>query len=146
MVELMIGRMMTNNNNNEKDQFMVLFDLTGFYYSMVTRTNIRLMIRKLIYVAQTQYPERLAKVLLVNAPFGFETAWSMIRILLDPKTASKVRFVSTPELLEDIDEHVLSVTYDGTHEEYPIPTQSLQDEIQSFSNNNDDGDKLNNTQ
>uniref|UniRef100_A0A7S1GMS8 CRAL-TRIO domain-containing protein n=1 Tax=Cyclophora tenuis TaxID=216820 RepID=A0A7S1GMS8_CYCTE len=97
--------------------------------SMVTRTNIRLMIRKLIYVAQAQYPERLRKVFLVNAPYGFQTAWSMIKMLLDVRTAAKVIFATPAMITEAIDVEVLSETYGGNHPEYPIPSRSLQEEI-----------------
>lgn len=125
MIELMICSM---KEGNAPDKFAVLFDLNGFYMSMVTKTNIRMMIRKLIYVAQAQYPERLAHVYLVNAPFGFETAWALIKPLLDVKTASKITFTSPDKLLEDIDATVLSVEYGGTHEEYPIPSKTIQEE------------------
>ena len=111
------------------DRFGVIFDLNGFHFSMVTKKNVRLMIRKLIYVAQAQYPERLQKVFLVNAPYGFETAWSLIRPLLDQKTASKIRFVSKHELVNDIDSAVLSKAYGGLHEEYPVPSKSIDQEV-----------------
>lgn len=125
MIELMIGSM------SEQQQFVVLFDLSGFYVSMIFYRNVRLMIRKLIYVAQAQYPERLHKALLVNAPYGFQTAWKMIRPLLDEKTASKIRFLSQDALTTDISPDVLCVDYGGTHAEYPVPSKSLKDELAS---------------
>lgn len=130
MVELMIGRM---RPDEPTQQFVVIFDLKGFYMSMATRTNIRLMIRKLIYVAQSQYPERLRKVLLLNAPYGFETAWYMIKALLDVKTASKVVFCSSlsdlKPLRDEIDENVLPEEYGGTHAVYELPSKPLREEI-----------------
>lgn len=123
MIELMIGSM------KEQHQFVVLFDLSGFYVSLAFYKNVRLMIRKLIYVAQAQYPERLHKALLINAPYGFQTAWSMIRPLLDEKTASKIQFVSNDKLLNDISANVLCVDYGGTHAEYPLPSKHLKDEL-----------------
>jgi hypothetical protein len=124
MIELMICSM----KSDSPDKFAVLFDLTGFYISMVTKTNVRMMIRKLIYVAQAQYPERLEHVFLVNAPFGFETAWALIKPLLDAKTASKITFTLPARLLDYIDASVLSVEYGGEHEEYPIPSKLIQEE------------------
>jgi hypothetical protein len=123
MIELMIASMKSGY-----DRFAVIFDLNGFRFSMVTKSNVRRMIKTLIYVAQAQYPERLQKVFLVNAPYGFETAWSLIRPLLDEKTASKIRFVSTDDLVNDIDCAVLSKTYGGLHEEYPVPSESIDEE------------------
>ena len=101
-------------------QFVVLFDLKGFSTSLVFRRDVRLMIRKLIYVAQAQYPERLHRTLLVNAPYGFESAWKLIKPLLDEKTAKKIHFVNVKSLTEEIDVDVLSQEYGGNHEEYPI--------------------------
>jgi hypothetical protein len=120
MIELMIASMRPPH-----DKFVVIFDLKGFYLSMVTKSNIRQMIKELIYVAQAQYPERLQKVYLINAPYGFQTAWSLICPLLDTKTSSKISFVSQEVLLKDIDSAVLSTAYGGTHEEYPVPSRTI---------------------
>jgi hypothetical protein len=118
MIELMIANMKASP---APQKFVVLFDLKGFTPSLVFRKDVRLMIRKLIYVAQAQYPERLHKTLLINAPFGFESAWKLIQPLLDEKTAAKIRFANVASLTEDIDSDVLSKEYGGNHDEYPIP-------------------------
>jgi hypothetical protein len=124
MIELMIASM-----KSAQDKFVVIFDLKGFYMSMVTKTNIRLMIKRLIYVAQAQYPERLEEVFLVNAPYGFETAWCLIRPLLDQKTASKISFVTKEKFLDYVDIGVLSKSYGGYHEEYRVPSEKIADEV-----------------
>lgn len=118
MIELMVSKIPPDAS---EQKFMVIFDLKGFYSSIIFKSNVRHMIRNLIYVAQSQYPERLHKVLLVNAPYGFSTAWRLVSALLDEKTASKVHFVSVPEIAEYVDLEVLPVEYGGTHEEYPLP-------------------------
>ena len=115
----------------KQDQFVIIFDLKGFTTSMVFKRNVRYMIGKLIYVAQTQYPERLYKAYIVNAPRTFTVAWNLIKALLDPKTVAKVTFCS--KLPNDIVEKtndkngdngcsipldVLSKEYGGTHPEY----------------------------
>lgn len=130
MCELMIGRM----HADAPRQFLVLFDLEGFSSDMVLSRRSRLMISRLIYVAQSQYPERLRKVYLVNVPYGFSTAWKLIKSVLDVKTASKVKFVSgdlVDALKEDVDVDTLSVAYGGRHAEYDAPSLSLKDEISS---------------
>jgi hypothetical protein len=116
MMELQISQM----RPLVPQQFVVLFDLKGFTPSLIFRRDVRLMIRKLLYVAQAQYPERLYKTLLVNAPFGFEAAWKLIQPLLDEKTASKIHFCKLADLVQDIDPAVLSQEYGGSHAEYPI--------------------------
>jgi len=124
MIELMIACM----KEGQPDKFTVLFDLQGFYLTMVTERSRRYMIGKLIYVAQSQYPERLERVLLVNAPYGFQSTWALIKPLLDAKTASKVKFVSKVQLLEDIDQSVLTTDYGGNHAEYPVPSKTIEEE------------------
>jgi len=126
MIELMIGSMKPG-----QEQFVVLFDLSGFSARWVFQSNVRAMIRKLIYVAQAQYPERLHKALLVNAPYGFETAWRLIKPLLDEKTAEKILFCHSNDITKDIAPEVLCVKYGGTHEEYPIPSRPLQEELKA---------------
>jgi hypothetical protein len=128
MIELMIASM----KEAQPDKFTVLFDLNGFYFTMATESSRRHMIRKLIYVAQSQYPERLGRALLLNAPYGFQTAWALIKPLLDEKTAAKVQFVNSTQLLDYIDETVLSKDYGGTHAAYPVPSKTVWEEAQSI--------------
>lgn len=118
MLEAMIAAMKARP---VPQRFIVLFDLKGFTVSLVFRKDVRLMIRKMIYIAQAQYPERLHKALLVNAPMGFESAWRLIRSLLDEKTATKVSFVNQKTLQDEIDVDTLSTEYGGNHDEYPLP-------------------------
>ena len=107
-------------------KFVLIFDLKGFTPSLVFQKKVRAMIVKLIYIAQAQYPERLGKCILVNPPFGFESAWKLIRSVLDGNTASKIRFCfKMSDLLEDVDASVLPVEYGGTCEEYSLPGSSL---------------------
>jgi len=119
MIELMISKIPPSAS---EQKFMVIFDLKGFSSSLIFKSNVRHMIRNLIYVAQAQYPERLHKVLLVNAPYGFSAAWKLISALLDQKTVSKVHFVSVSQIADNVDLHVLPAEYGGTHDEYPLPT------------------------
>jgi len=102
-------------------KFMLIFDLQEFYPSIVLKTNVRHMIWNLIYVAQAQYPERLHRVLLVNAPYGFAVAWRLISPHLDKKTVSKIHFVTTAQIAAEVDLSVLPIEYGGTHDEYPLP-------------------------
>ncbi|CAJ1959891.1 unnamed protein product [Cylindrotheca closterium] len=119
MLELMIHNM---KPEPVPQKFCLIFDLKGFTPSLVFRKNVRAMIVKLIYVAQSQYPERLRKVMLVNSPLGFESAWRLIKPMLDEKTAAKVGFCAKLiNLQEDMDISVLPIEYGGTHPEYLLP-------------------------
>lgn len=119
MIELMISNM---KEAPVPQKFAILFDLSGFKPSLVFRKDVRLMIRKLIYVAQAQYPERLQKLYLLNAPFGFEAAWTLVQPLLDEKTASKILFAKVDSLSNEIDPSILAREYGGKHAEYPLPS------------------------
>ena len=129
MIELMIGKMTPLPS---PQQFVVLFDLKGFTTDLLFNKKAREMIKRLIYVAQSQYPERLRKVYLINAPWGFSTAWKLIESILDPKTTSKISFASgdlVKAMGDHLDKDTLSVSYGGSHKEYNTPSLSLQDEI-----------------
>lgn len=115
MLEQMIAKM----KPEAPQKFVLIFDLKGFKASLVFSKNVRAMVRKLIYIAQSQYPERLRKVLLVNPPYGFEPAWKLIKSVLDGSTATKIKFCfKFDELLEECDPEVLPKEYGGTHDEY----------------------------
>ena len=46
-------------------------------------------------VSQNYYPERLGKLYVINAPFGFSTVWSFVKGFLDPVTVAKVHILGT---------------------------------------------------
>ena len=128
MLELITSQF--TDSDGSPNKFICIFDLEGFSTSLI-RYHVREMVSKLIYVAQSQYPERLKSLIFLNVPWGFSTAWTLIKPLLDEKTASKVWFLN-PDLEggyaseldkeADICPTVLSVSYGGQHEEYEIPS------------------------
>ncbi|KAJ2716609.1 hypothetical protein H4R19_000541 [Coemansia spiralis] len=71
------------------------------------------------------YPECLGMVLIYNASWVFNKLWQLIRPLLDPVVASKVRFVkSAAELQQFIDPAALPTQFGGTSAfdyEYVLP-------------------------
>lgn len=61
-------------------------------------------IKFMIGAMQSYYPECLGQALIVNAPWTFNTVWSVVRRWLDPVVESKIRFVKDGnELAEYID-------------------------------------------
>ena len=107
------------------EQFVFLFDMAGW------RISHGLHLRKVhahITTLQEHYPERLRAALLVGVPAIFFASWKLIRLMLDPVTASKVFFLrggesQAAELLEHIDKSVLPVRYGGERrdEDTPVP-------------------------
>lgn len=56
-------------------------------------------IRQASAISQNYYPERLGKLYIINAPWGFSTVFSVVKSFLDPVTVNKI--------------HVLGSTYQG---------------------------------
>jgi hypothetical protein len=56
-------------------------------------------------ISQNYYPERLGKLYMINAPWGFSTVWSIVKGWLDPVTVSKINILGSgykSELLKQI--------------------------------------------
>ena len=49
------------------------------------------MLRKIAQIDQDYYPENLGVTLVVDAPWSFTTAWSVVKMFLDTKTAAKFK-------------------------------------------------------
>lgn len=74
-----------------EDGWLWICDFSGFSLRAVDTSTASGVIR----VVSEYYPERLAKVIVVNAPSLFVPAWRALRLLVDPRTTSKVAFVSS---------------------------------------------------
>ena len=83
-------------------QLVVVFDMQGWSYSDAYYLRY---IQQLVNINQNQYPERLKKGLLINAPWIFRASWAIIKPWIDQKTASKLMFTDSPEnMLESLAE------------------------------------------
>lgn len=77
------------NLPEDQEQMVWLIDFHGFNLS-----NISVMVTKeTAHVLQDHYPERLGIAILYDAPKIFEPFWKIAKPFLDPKTASKVKFM-----------------------------------------------------
>lgn len=90
--EAMLERVMQTHT-----KMIVIFDMAGWKFWHAKYVSY---IHGLVDIAQNQYPERLRRVLMVNAPFIFKGVWAIIRPWLDPKTAAKVVFLTGKEELK----------------------------------------------
>lgn len=52
-------------------------------------------IQKTSVISQNYYPERMGKLYLINAPFGFATVWHFIKGWLDPVTQKKIEVLGS---------------------------------------------------
>lgn len=68
-------------------------------------------------ISQNYYPERLGKMYLINAPWGFSTVFSVVKGWLDPVTVEKIHVLGggyKSELLKQVPEENLPVALGGT--------------------------------
>lgn len=50
------------------------------------------MLKGIMHALQTNYPERLGRMWMINAPWLFSGLWRVIKKMLDKKTTDKVIF------------------------------------------------------
>ncbi|KAJ6019154.1 hypothetical protein N7499_009688 [Penicillium canescens] len=68
-------------------------------------------------ISQNHYPERLGKLYLINAPWGFSSVFSAVKGFLDPVTVSKIHVLGSgyqKELLEQVPAENLPVEFGGS--------------------------------
>jgi CRAL/TRIO domain len=70
-------------------------------------------------ISQDHYPERLGKLYLINAPWGFSTVFSVVKSFLDPVTVQKIHVLGSgyqAELLSQVPMENLPKQFGGTCE------------------------------
>lgn len=68
-------------------------------------------------ISQNYYPERLGKLYVINAPWGFSGVWGFVKRFLDPVTIAKVHILGSSyqkELLAQIPAENLPKEFGGT--------------------------------
>ncbi|KAL5614974.1 hypothetical protein BROUX41_005041 [Berkeleyomyces rouxiae] len=67
-------------------------------------------------LSQNYYPERLGRLYLINAPWGFSTVWAVVKRWLDPVTVQKIHILGSgyqKELLEQVPAENLPEKFGG---------------------------------
>ncbi|TDZ34979.1 Sec14 cytosolic factor [Colletotrichum spinosum] len=80
-----------------------IMDLKGVGISRVPQ--VYSYVKQASVISQNYYPERLGKLYMINAPWGFSTVWSVVKGWLDPVTVSKINILGSgyqKELLNQI--------------------------------------------
>jgi len=70
-------------------------------------------------ILQNHYPERLGKLYVINAPWGFSTVFAVVKRFLDPVTVAKIHVLGSgykSELLAQIPAENLPKSFGGTCE------------------------------
>jgi len=68
-------------------------------------------------VSQNYYPERLGRLYIINAPWGFSGVFSVVKKFLDPVTVAKIHVLGSgyeKELLSQVPKENLPKQYGGT--------------------------------
>lgn len=94
-----------------------IMDLKGVGISRVS--SVYGYVRQASAISQDHYPERLGKLYLINAPWGFSGVWSVVKSFLDPVTVQKIHILGGSyqgELLAQVPAENLPKQFGGTCE------------------------------
>ncbi|KAM5474310.1 cytosolic factor, phosphatidylinositol/phosphatidylcholine transfer protein [Microsporum audouinii] len=94
-----------------------IMDLKGVTLTKVP--SVYSYVRQVSVVSQNYYPERLGKLYLINAPWGFSTVWNVVKGWLDPVTVGKIHILSSgykTELLKQVPAENLPKEFGGNCE------------------------------
>jgi hypothetical protein len=92
-----------------------IMDLKGVGITKVS--SVYGYVKQASSISQDHYPERLGKLYLINAPWGFGSVWSVVKGWLDPVTVSKIHVLGggyQKELLEQVPAENLPTQFGGT--------------------------------
>jgi hypothetical protein len=92
-----------------------IMDLKGVGITKVS--SVYGYVKQASAMSQNYYPERLGKLYLINAPWGFSGAFSMIKSFLDPVTVEKIHVLGSgyqSELLAQVPAENLPKLFGGT--------------------------------
>lgn len=85
--------------------------------SLRTAPQVYDYIQRASTISQNYYPERLGKLYIINAPWGFSAIWSIVKGWLDPVTVKKINILGgsfQKDLLAQIPAENLPEEYGGT--------------------------------
>lgn len=94
-----------------------IMDLKGVGLSKVS--SVYSYVKQVSAISQNYYPERLGRLYLINAPWGFSSVFSIVKGYLDPVTVKKIHVLGTSyqkELLDQIPAENLPKDLGGTCE------------------------------
>lgn len=94
-----------------------IVDLKGV--GIAKATSVYGYLQAMSNVSQNYYPERLGKLYVINAPWGFSTVFSVVKRFLDPVTVNKIHILGSgyeKELLAQVPAENLPKQFGGSCE------------------------------
>ncbi|KAF2685536.1 SEC14 cytosolic factor [Lentithecium fluviatile CBS 122367] len=91
-----------------------IMDLKGV--GIAKATSVYGYLQSVSAISQNYYPERLGKLYVINAPWGFSGVFSVVKRFLDPVTVNKIHILGSgyqKELLEQVPAENLPKTFGG---------------------------------
>ncbi|KAI9929187.1 hypothetical protein ASPWEDRAFT_168975 [Aspergillus wentii DTO 134E9] len=107
----------SRKSGNLQETCCTIMDLKGV--SLTSAPSVYGYLKQASGVSQNYYPERLGKLYLINAPWGFSTVFSMVKSFLDPVTVKKIHVLNSSygkELLAQVPKENLPKEFGGTCE------------------------------
>ncbi|KAL4800434.1 CRAL-TRIO domain-containing protein [Aspergillus venezuelensis] len=92
-----------------------IMDLKGV--SLFSAPSVYGYLKRTSNVSQNYYPERLGKMYLINAPWGFSGVWNIVKGYLDPVTVEKIHVLGSgyqTDLLKQVPAENLPKAYGGS--------------------------------
>ena len=119
MTHMAACRMLHLSKLSEERQEVVrcfcIQDLNGLGMKHLT-SQTRYFIKLFIRIMSENFPEVMAKIRVINAPWAFTVAWAMIKPILHPRIIKKIKILGKNyqnELYEDISRDQLPKSYGG---------------------------------
>lgn len=104
-------------NPHSPPGMMIVIDAEGWHVGLASRAAFGFL-RQIAQVDSDHYPERLGRLVVINAPSALTTAWWVIRGWLDDRTKNKIAIFGAQNewlqtLVDEIGEEALPVMYGG---------------------------------
>ena len=110
------------------ETFVVIIDASGWHTGLAT-SDAFTYIKAMANTDSDHYPERLGRLLVINAPFALSFAWRIIKRFLDDVTRKKIEILSSlsnwqPVMQSFIDISEIPEMYGGTLPD-PTPEEAI---------------------
>ena len=107
----------SNDNAVNPDGKMVgVFDMRGISMECLDAGALR----SIFDILAAHFPERLAKMTFVDAPYMFWAVWRVVAPFVDPVTRDKIEFASTADIAATLPPAIVPVVLGGTAPLIPV--------------------------